>query len=140
MIGVEENEGDEFAIEKNVCKLLVGEKSILNDGNYPVTILVVNKKFADENPDLVKRLLIAHNKSNEFIAKNPQEAIGFTANTISKISKKEINQTIIAKAFKRCAFINDLDLNVLKEFKTIGISSGYYKKDFSEKEHENNIN
>ena len=121
-------------IEKNICKLLVDEKSILNNGNYPVTILVTNKKFADKNPDLIKRLLIAHNKANEFIAKNPQEAIEATTNAIARISKKEINQNIIAKALKRCTFNNNLDLNVLKEFMHIGVISGYYK------ERENSIN
>ena len=121
-------------IEKNICKLLITEKSILNNGNYPVTILVTNKKFADENPDLTKRLLVAHNKASEFIAKNPQEAIKVTANSISRISKKEINQNIIAKALKRCTFNNNLDLNVLKEFMHIGVISGYYK------ERENSIN
>ena len=38
-------------IEKDICKLLVDEKSSLDNGHYPVTILVVNKKFADKNPD-----------------------------------------------------------------------------------------
>ena len=126
--------------ERNICKLLVDEKSILNNGNYPVTILVVNERFALNNPELIKKLLAAHNKSNEFIAKHPEEAIETTTNAISRISKKEINQDIIAKAFKRCTFNNTLDLTVLKEFKTLGIIAGYYRKGFLDKERENNIN
>ena len=132
-------------IEKTVgassnLRLLVDEKSILNNGNYPATILVINKKFADKNPDLMKKLLVAHNKSNEFIVNNPQEAIEVTTNAISRISKKEINQNIIAKAFKRCTFNNTLDLNILKEFKILGIISGYYRKGFADKIYENSVN
>ena len=130
-------------IEKNICKLLVDEKLILNNGNYPVTVLVVNKEFADKNPDVVKKLLIAHNKANEFITSNPQEAIESITNAISRISKKEINQDIVTKAFKRCTFNNVVDLNTLKEFKNIGIISGYYRKGFQNlvnKKRENNIN
>ncbi|OGI10283.1 MAG: hypothetical protein A3I68_07680 [Candidatus Melainabacteria bacterium RIFCSPLOWO2_02_FULL_35_15] len=127
-------------IEKNICKLLVDEKSILNNGNYPATLLVVNKKFDLENPELIKKLLTAHKKATEFIANNPLEAVKVTTNAISGISKKEINQSIIAKAFKRCTFNNDLDLNILKEFKIIAIIAGYYRKDFSDKIHENSVN
>ena len=126
-------------IEKNICKVLVDEKTILNNGHYPVTVLVVNKKFADKNPGLIKQLLTAHNKSNKFIAKNPQEAIKITTDAISKISKKEINQDIIAKGMKRCSFKNAVDLNVLKEFMHIGSISGYYRKGFALR-NENNIN
>ena len=121
-------------IEKDICKLLVDEKSILNNGNYPVTILVVNKKFASENSEVIKKLLAAHKKTTEFIVKNPQEAIKITTNTISRISKKEIDENTIAKAFKRCSFNSYLDLNILKLYTTIGIKTGYYKN------HENNIN
>ncbi len=127
-------------IEKNICRLLVNEKSILNNGNYPVTLLVTNKQFADKNPDLIEKLLTANSKANEFIANHPQEAVKVTKNAISRISKKEINEAIIAKAFKRCSFTNNLDLNVLKEFQSIGIIAGYYKKGFLDKKRENNIN
>ncbi len=126
--------------EKNICKLLVDEKSLLNDGRYPVTVLVINNEFADKNPEIVKKLLVAHNNVIKFIAENPQESITVTTKAISEISKKEINQNIIAKAFKRCTFKSDLDLNILKEFKTIGIIAGYYRKGFLDKKRENNIN
>ena len=127
-------------IEKNICKLLVDEKSILNNGNYSVTLLVVNKKFALENPDLTRRLLSAHNKAGEFIVNFPQEAVETTTKVISRISKKEINKNIIAKAMKRCSFKDSLDLNLLKEFMHIGVISGYYRKGFVDKKRENNIN
>ena len=115
-------------IEKDISKLLVDEKSILNNGNYPVTILVANKQFVDKNPDLIKRLVTAHNKASEFITKNPQDAIKITTNAISRIAKKEISQDFIAKAMQRCTFTNKLDLTILKEFKNIGIITGYYRK------------
>lgn len=113
--------------EKNICKLLIDEKSILNNGNYPATVLVVNKKFELENPELIKKLLTAHKKATEFIANNPIEAVKVTTNAISRISKKEIDKSIIAKSFTRCAFNNEINSNILKKFKTIGVEAGYYK-------------
>ena len=121
-------------------QILVNEKSILNNGEYPVTVLIVNKKFAQEHPDLTRKLLVAHNKSNAFISNNPSEAIEITRESISRISKKDIKVDIIAASFKRCQFKNNLDLNILKEFKTIAIIAGYYRKGFQGKASENNIN
>ncbi len=121
-------------MEKGISMLLVDEKSIFNNGIYPVTLLVANKRFMDRYPDLIEKLILAHNKANQFIAENPQEAIEITRSSISRISKKEINKEIIAKSFNRCVFNNNLDLNVLKEFKTLGIIAGYYKNGFKEQE------
>ena len=124
--------------EKKICKLPVDEKDILNKGNYPVTLLVVNKNYADEHPELVDKFLQAHKLANEFIVKNPNEAIEVVTNAIAKISKKQIDSKTIAKSINKCSFKNDLDLNILKEFKTIGIKSGYYRKEFLIENNENN--
>ena len=117
-------------IEKGVCKVLVDEKNVLNNGNYSVTILLANKKFADENPELINKILAAHYKSNAFIALNPDEAVGIVTKAISNISKKQIDLVVIAKSFKRCEFKNELDLKILKDFAAIGVKAGYYKEGF----------
>ena len=117
-------------IERRICKLLVDEKNILNNGNYPVTLLVINKDYANEHPDLVNKFLKAHKLSNDFIVKNPEETIKLVTGAIAKITKKQIDSKIIAKSISRCNFNNELDLNLLKEFKTIGIKAGYYRKEF----------
>ncbi|MBI3589846.1 MAG: ABC transporter substrate-binding protein [Candidatus Melainabacteria bacterium] len=117
-------------IGKDICKELVNEKDILNNGNYPVTLLVVNKKYAKENPDLVKRFLVAHKKANRFISDYPNKAIEIVTKVISTISKKEIDKNVIAISFIKCGFNNDVDLNILNKFKEIGIRAGYYRKGF----------
>ena len=117
-------------IEKGICNLLVDEKQILNNGSYPVTLLVVNKEYAKNNIKIIKNLLSAHNKANSFIDNNPLEAIKIAAKAISNISKKEIDKEIIAKSMKRCVFNSELDLNILKQFQEIGVKAGYYKKGF----------
>lgn len=116
--------------EKMICQILENEKTVLNNGNYPVTLLVVNKKYATEHPDIVSKLLNGHNIATVFLNNNPEEAINIVQNVILKISKKQINKDIIMNSFRRCIFTGDIDLNILKDFETIGIESGYYKKRF----------
>ncbi|MBI2995352.1 MAG: ABC transporter substrate-binding protein [Candidatus Melainabacteria bacterium] len=114
-------------IKKGVCKLLIDEKSILNGQDYPVTLLIVNKKYAEEHPDLVEKFLNAHKKINEFIIKNPKESIEIVTKAISNISKKQIDSSIIKKSFDRCKFENKVNLNLLNKFKEIGVKAGYYE-------------
>ena len=120
-------------IEKKICKILVNENEIFNGGNYPVTVLVVSGLFAKKEPELVKKILNAHNLSIDYILKNQDDAINITASEISQISKKEIDETIIKKAFQRCTFTNAVNLNILKELAKTGVNAGYYKEGFSKK-------
>ena len=114
-------------IEKNICNLIVDEKNILNNGGYSVTLLVTNKEFAKNNPELINKILLAHKEANDYITKSQNGAIELVTKAISNISKKQIDQNIIAKSIKRCTFKDELDLNILKEFKTISIKAGYYR-------------
>jgi NitT/TauT family transport system substrate-binding protein len=115
-------------IDKAKCKIIKDEKEVLNNGNYPVTILVTNKKFAEENPEVISKLLIANKKTIDFINSNKVESIEITRNAISKITKKDIKNEIILKSLSRCTFNNKFDFNILKEFAEIGIKAGYYRK------------
>ena len=124
-------------IEKKVCNLLADEKSLLNNGSYPVTVLVVNKRYAKENPDLVDKFLRAHKKTTLLLNENPKQSIDIVTETISRISEKQIDKDVIEKSFKRCVFKDKLDLQILKEFANIGVKSGYYREGFS---YENYIN
>ena len=47
-------------MEGQGAKLIVNEKGIWNGGNYTSTVLVVNTKYADANPENVKDLLRGH--------------------------------------------------------------------------------
>ena len=116
-------------IERKACNLLVNERDILNNGNYPVTLLVIDKRFASHNPKLVQSLLKAHKKVTDYIVNSPDEAILTIAIAISNLTKKEIEQNIIDASFKRCIFKSGLNKNnldsLLEEFKIEGTRAGY---------------
>ncbi len=108
--------------------LLVDEKSIFNNGNYPTTILVVNSEYAKNNKEIIENFLLAHKESNNFILKNPDEAINIIQKSIIEIAKKEISIDIVEKSFKRCNFNAYIDLNILKKMSTYGIKANYYRE------------
>ena len=117
-------------IKKNVCKLLVDEKEVLNNGNYPVTFLVISEKLEKGNPELIQKLLQAHKKSIIFLQNNSEESVDVIVEAITKISKKNIDRDVISTSFKKCIFNDKVDFNLLKDFVQIGIKAGYYKEEF----------
>ena len=121
-------------------QIIVNEKDILNNGDYPVSLLVADGRFAKNNPELIQKLLTAHKRSNEFINKSPQDAMNIVTKAISNISKKQVDENIIAESFKRCIFTDNIDLNIFKEFARIGIKSGYYKEGFLQGKNEISFN
>ena len=108
--------------------LLVDEKSIWDNGNYPTTILVLNSEYAKNNKDVIENFLSAHKKANDFILKNPGKTIDSVAKSITNIAKKEISIDIVEKSFKRCNYNTHIDLSTLKKLLAYGIMAGYYKK------------
>lgn len=118
-------------IDRGFCNLIVDEKNILNNGDYPVTLLVVSKNYARNNPEIVSALLKAHKKANDFIVRNHEEVVNLTTQAIANLSKKQIDKGIILKSMKRCVFTNRINLNVLEDFKLVGIKAGYYREGFS---------
>ena len=119
-------------IQQGSCKLLVDEKEILNNGDYPVTVLVVSKKYAENNKDVIQKLLVAHKRINSFIRENPDEAVNIVQKAISNISKKQIDRMVIAESFKRCSFKDELNLKILTEIARAGIKARYYNKGFTD--------
>ena len=117
-------------LDKKACSVLADEKEILNNGNYPTTVLVVNKNYAEKNPDAILNFLSAHNKTIEYINEHNDESVNVITESIKAIAKKEVKTNIILKAFKRCSFTSKIDSNILKEFKIIGVKTGYYKDGF----------
>lgn len=117
-------------LSKDDFNLIEDEKSVLNKGFYPVTLLVVNSEYEKKHSDIVKKFVIAHEKTNDFISTNPELTIEIVTKAISNISKKQIDKSIVAESLKRCTFLSKLDLNILKEFKIAGVKAGYYKKGF----------
>ena len=115
---------------KGKFNLIENEKSVLSNGNYPVTLLIVSSEYEKKNPDVIKRFINAHEKINRFIEENPEQAVKIVTESISNISRKIIDKNIVEKALKRCSFSSKLDLSIMEELKLVGVKAGYYKKGF----------
>ena len=88
-------------------KVLVDEKTLWPDGEFATTELIVSKKFLDDHPDVVKKLIEAQLATEKFIAGNPDQAEQIANEQIESITGKKIADGVIGPAFKNLTFTND---------------------------------
>lgn len=119
-------------IEKGIAKLLVNEQNILSNGNYPTTLLVVKKDFAEKYPEVVNSLINGHKKANQFILDNPDETINIVKNHLEKNTGSQVDSKIIKRSLSKCTFTNNVELTSIKKMAQAGVKAGYYKKDLAD--------
>ncbi len=80
-------------LKQGVVKLLNNEVELpsIFDGEYIVSSFNIKKEYADTNPEITKRLLIAIDKAIEFINQNPAEANQMLKNYLSDSQKEFVD-------------------------------------------------
>src|SRR3954471_24555911 len=88
-------------------KVLVDERDLWPGGEYVTTHLVVAKKFLDEHPDVVKKLIEGQYEANEYVNTHPAEAQKAANDQIEKITQKRLKDEVVTAAWKDLKFTND---------------------------------
>jgi NitT/TauT family transport system substrate-binding protein len=88
---------------------------------YPVNVVIARQGFIDQRPDDLRRLLIAHVQTVDFINQNPEEANGLIS------SETKLDKSIIAAARHRIDYTAYVDTSA--SLKTLEWSArlGYLK-------------
>jgi NitT/TauT family transport system substrate-binding protein len=117
------------------AKVLVDEKDLWDGsltgkaGEFPTTILIVNKKFAAEHPDTVKALLRGHVKSVEWLN---GAAAGEKATVINAALKEaagaELKADVIERSLKNIVFTVDPLAGTYSKLLKDGVSAGTTKQ------------
>jgi NitT/TauT family transport system substrate-binding protein len=88
-------------------KRLLDEKKLWPGGKFVTTHLIVRTEFAEEHPDLVKKLVQATVEATDFINSNPDEAKKVVNDQLTKLSGKPLKDNVIDSAFKEITFTTD---------------------------------
>lgn len=96
-------------------KVLVDERELWPDGRFVTTVLLVRRTFLENHPDAVRAVLRAHVKTNDYIAKNPDEAQKAANDQLLALTGKALKPTVLAAAWKGLTFTNDPLSSTLKE-------------------------
>jgi NitT/TauT family transport system substrate-binding protein len=88
-------------------RLFLDERSLWRDGEFVTAHVIVNKKFLDKKPDLVKKWIGAHVGLTIWINNNLEEAKKIINSEIQKITSKALPDEVIDDAFKRIKITYD---------------------------------
>jgi NitT/TauT family transport system substrate-binding protein len=112
-------------METQGAKLIANEKAIWEGGNYTTTVLVVNTKYAAQNPETVKDLLRGHLSAINFIKGSNAGAQKAIAEQIYSFTGKRPNTAELFKALSRTRVTWDINLKTLAEYAQLNKEAGF---------------
>jgi NitT/TauT family transport system substrate-binding protein len=89
------------------AKVLVDEKSLWPDGQFPTTVLIVRTAFLQEHPQTVEALLRAEQKSIDFASAQPDQAKTVTNDAIKQLTNSSLAPAVLDRAFTELSFGSD---------------------------------
>jgi len=106
-------------------RLIGTEKTVWRGGQYPTTIVIVNTKFAQANPELVANFLKAHATAVAFINKSPVAAQTAVNKELEKLTGQKLDVRVLQRALNRTRFTTALDLGALNDYAALNVEAGY---------------
>lgn len=82
----------------------------------PAAVYVTHSDLVNENPELVQKLVDAHQKASDYIADNPEESKQIVIDSIKEITGQELSKEVVNKAWERTQFVTEIDLETLQAF------------------------
>lgn len=113
--------------KKGGAKLILNWNEIWCNGQYPTTVLLVDKRYADHNPAVVQAFIKGHVQAIEFIANNQKESLQSISRQLKLLTNKELPDDVLQSAFNRSRATIAVKPSVLQEFADLSVEAGYLK-------------
>jgi NitT/TauT family transport system substrate-binding protein len=117
------------------ARVLVDEKDLWDGsltgkpGEFPTTVLIVNKKFAAEHPQTVEALLKGHVESVKWLNDTPSAEKAAVVNAaLKQDAGKALAQNVIDRSLKNIVFTVDPLAGAFKKLLQDGVDAGTTKK------------
>ncbi len=107
------------------AQILLDDKEVFLDGNYPTAVVVASSDFIEEHPELVKEFLQVHEDTALYINENMDEAQSIVNAEIKDATGKAIDEEIIRNAFTRMTVDTDLNKEAIMKFAEISKAEGF---------------
>ena len=107
------------------AQVLLNDKEVFLDGNYPTAVVVASTDFIEEHPQLVKEFLEAHEEAALYINENMDEARSIVNAEIESATGKALEEEIIQNAFTRMTVDTQLNKDAIMKFAEISKEEGF---------------
>lgn len=112
-------------LETRGGRVVGNQKTIWRGGDYPTTLMIVNTKFAAQNPDLVKAMLRAHLAAVRFVNTSKPAAQAAIARKLKELTGESVDARVLQRALARTEVTATFDLDALKEYGDLNKEAGY---------------
>src|SRR5882672_2360106 len=85
-------------VQEGHGRVFLDERDLWPKGRFATTVVLVNKKFLQEHPDLVKKWLTGHVQVTRWIQNHSAEARVVTGREIQKITTKALPDPVLTEA------------------------------------------
>lgn len=106
-------------------EIIVDYDEFNNGEDYSTAVIIVNKDYMEENPDIVKAFLEAHIEATEYIIQNPEEAGNVMNEQLDADTGKKLADAVIAEAISRIDFVNEIPKTSVLDYAKVSKEQGF---------------
>ena len=96
-------------------KVFVDERALWPNGKFVTTDVIVNTRFLNAHPDIVKKFLQAHVATVQYILSNPDEAQTIVNNELKSLTSKPLTTQELSQAWANFSVTYDPLASTLQE-------------------------
>lgn len=115
------------SILKSSCgaQVILDEKEVWRNGDYPTAVVVVRKDFMDENPEIVEKFLQAHREMTDYVNQNSEEAKKIISDEIEAATGKGMDAAVMDEAFLHLVITTKVNEDAIDAFADISKREGF---------------
>ncbi len=102
-------------------------KVLVSDDEAVTTVLAARVKWMQDHPELLGKLVAAHEELTDWIKAHPEEAQAMVVEELSELTRTKVNPELIKGAWNRLILTNDISRPGLKQFVEDAQKSGFIK-------------
>lgn len=102
-------------VDEDGGQVFVDERSLWPDGKFVTTDIIVNTRFLNAHPDIVKKFLQAHVATVQYILSNPDEAQAIVNNELKSLTGKPLTTQELSQAWGNFSVTYDPLASTLQE-------------------------
>jgi NitT/TauT family transport system substrate-binding protein len=89
------------------ARVLVDEKSLWPNGQFPTTVLIVRTDYLQQHPQTVEALVKGTQQAVDFATASPDQAKTITNDSIKQITNSSLSAPVLDRAFTELSFDTD---------------------------------
>ncbi|HET8847431.1 MAG TPA: ABC transporter substrate-binding protein [Nitrososphaeraceae archaeon] len=118
----------EKLIKEGNSKLFLDERTLWPEGKFVTANIIVNPEYLQQNPEVIRKLLVAHVNETQWINSNKQEALTIFNTQLKSLTGQTIPEDQLSEAFNRLELTYDPVKQSLFESASDAFSVGFLGK------------